>query len=629
MNMRPINAIVLACAVQVAGLIQVYAAPGDVDLSFNAGPAPDGAYNSLAIQADGKILIGGIFTSVQGVARTNLARLNSSGLLDTNFLAGSAGPNQNVEGILSQADGKILIWGPFTSVNGTPREGLARLHPDGLLDETFLPTFGAPHGISSVALDRDGKILIGGSFSYVNGIARTNLARLNTDGSLDNSFLNGMSGPNAYVSSILIQNDTKILVAGMFTQFNGVSTTNVVRLNTNGTLDTGFVARFSTAFASLGPWLPLLGMQSDGKIVVGLGYYSDVPSSGEWCRVLRLNADGSADTSFSQAAGFNEGSRVSLYSLAVQSDDRILFGGYFATVNGVPRSNIARLDTDGTLDTSFDLILTLEQFHPGIDQILLQEDGKILIGGWFTAINGTARNSLARLLGGPYFFNAGASPPSQTAEIGAYVEFGIDATGYTAPAYQWFFNNSSGPVGTNSVLRLTQVSTLNAGAYKVIVTNSVGGMTSSPAMLNVITPVERRIVPAVKLFGDSGSLLHLESISSLDLPHNWQPLADVTLSGTSGYYFELVQPLPPQRFIHARQTAPVAMQPYCQMTLVPAITLSGQIDHSIRVDYINQIGPTDAWVTLDTVTLTNSSQLYFDVSAPGQPVRLYRLVPLP
>jgi len=373
----------------------------------------------------------------------------------------------------------------------------------------------------------------------------------------------------------------------------------------------------------------MLGLQHDGKIVVGLGYYSDVPSPGEWCRVLRLNTDGSADTSFSQAAGFNEGGRVSLFSLVVQSDDRILFGGYFATVNGVPRSNIARLDPDGALDASFDVVLTMEQFHPGIDQILLQQDGKILLGGWFSAVSGTARNMLARLVGGPYFFNVGASPPSQTAEIGAYVEFGIEATGYTAPAYQWFFNSSSSPVGTNSVLRLTHVSTLNAGAYKVIVTNTVGGMTSSPAMLNVVTPVERRIVPAVKLFGDSGSLLHLESISSLDLPHNWQPLADVTLSGTSGYYIELVQPLPPQRFIHVRQTAPVTMQPYCQMTLVPAITLSGQIDHSIRVDYINQIGPTDAWVTLDTVTLTNTSQLYFDVSAPGQPARLYRVFPLP
>jgi len=69
--------------------------------------------------------------------------------------------------------------------------------------------------------------------------------------------------------------------------------------------------------------------------------------------------------------------------------------------------------------------------------------------------------------------------------------------------------------------------------------------------------------------------------------------------------------------------------PTPELHLVPAITLSGSVGSQVRVDGINQFGPTDAWFTVDTVTLTNTSQLYFDVSVVGQPNRLYRLVPLP
>ena len=88
-------------------------------------------------------------------------------------------------------------------------------------------------------------------------------------------------------------------------------------------------------------------------------------------------------------------------------------------------------------------------------------------------------------------------------------------------------------------------------------------------------------------------------------------------------------PLPPQRFYRSWQTGTPGVRPSLDLHLVPAITLTGSIGHSVRLDYINQFGPTNAWGTLDTVRLTNTSQLYFDVSALGQPRRLYRLVQIP
>ena len=157
----------------------------------------------------------------------------------------------------------------------------------------------------------------------------------------------------------------------------------------------------------------------------------------------------------------------------------------------------------------------------------------------------------------------------------------------------------------------------------------LGAVTSAPAMLNVIAAVERRPVPGVKVTGESGSLWNVDYADSLSPAPNWTALGSVSLTSTSQYYFDLTLPLPPQRFYRAWQTGTPGVKPSLDLHLVPAITLTGSIGGSLRLDYINRFGPIDAWVTLDTVTLTNMSQLYFDVSARGQPERLYRLTTVP
>jgi hypothetical protein len=149
-------------------------------------------------------------------------------------------------------------------------------------------------------------------------------------------------------------------------------------------------------------------------------------------------------------------------------------------------------------------------------------------------------------------------------------------------------------------------------------------------VLNVVPAVERRPVPGVKLMGEAGGLLNVDFANSLSPTPDWLPLDIVALASTSQYYFDLSEPLPPQRYYRAWQTGTPGVLPSLSLLgIVPAITLTGNIGASVRVDYINPFGPIDAWVTLSTVTLTNTSQLYFDVSAPGQPQRLYRLVQVP
>jgi alpha-tubulin suppressor-like RCC1 family protein len=222
-------------------------------------------------------------------------------------------------------------------------------------------------------------------------------------------------------------------------------------------------------------------------------------------------------------------------------------------------------------------------------------------------------------------------PDSQTAEIGSTVGFHVHATGIMPLSYEWFFNSTIATTGstTNCALLLTNVQPSEAGAYTVVVTNIAGAVTSAPAMLNVIPVVERRMVPALTMTGQPGSSLSLEGADALGPSPNWATLGNVALTNICQWYFDLSTPLPPQRFYRAWQSGTSSVPPALDFHLVPALTLTGTVGSAVRVDYINQFGPTDAWVTLATVILTNTSQLYFDVSTIGQPPRLWRLITVP
>jgi hypothetical protein len=221
-------------------------------------------------------------------------------------------------------------------------------------------------------------------------------------------------------------------------------------------------------------------------------------------------------------------------------------------------------------------------------------------------------------------------PRTQTAEAGSAVGLRVEASSPLPLFYLWYLNSTNLPKSsTNRELNLTNVQFAQIGAYSVVVSNVLGAVTSTPAMLNVIAPVERRPVPGVKVTGEMQSSLNVDYANSLSLAPNWTTLSSVSLTSTPQYWFDLTLPLPPQRFYRAWQTGTPGVRPSLDVHLVPALTLTGSIGHSVRVDYINQFGPIDAWLTLATVTLTNTPQLYFDTSAWRQPQRLYRLVQVP
>ena len=220
-------------------------------------------------------------------------------------------------------------------------------------------------------------------------------------------------------------------------------------------------------------------------------------------------------------------------------------------------------------------------------------------------------------------------PPTQTAEAGATVLLTVNATGDPPPAYQWYLNGTNLLGCTSCNLVLANLLLSESGTYTVVVTNMFGAVTSAPVTVNVIAPVVRRLVPGVKLIAPVGTFWGLDYRDNLGPTANWETLAVMSLTNASQFYFDLSAPLPPQRFYRSWQSGTPSMRPSLDLHLVPAITLTGAIGHSVRVDYINQFGPIDAWVTLDMLTLTDTSQLYFDTSSIGQPARLYRVVQMP
>jgi hypothetical protein len=223
------------------------------------------------------------------------------------------------------------------------------------------------------------------------------------------------------------------------------------------------------------------------------------------------------------------------------------------------------------------------------------------------------------------------SPQTQTTEAGSAVGLRGEASSPLPLLYLWYFNNTNLiTCSTNRELELTNLQFDQSGAYSVMVSNALGAVASSPAMLNVIAAIEHRLAAGVQVMGEAGSVLNVDYADSLSATPHWLPLDTVSLVSTSQYCLDVSQPLPPHRFYRAWQAGTPSVIPSLSLlAIAPAITLTGTIGHSVRLDYINQFGPTDAWVTLATVTLTNTSQLYFDTSAPGQPDRLYRVVPSP
>jgi uncharacterized delta-60 repeat protein len=337
----------------------------DIDDSFNFGDT----VNTITIDSNGKIYVGGTFSAYKGIVASRIIRLNADGSRDTGF-DNTTGFNSTVNVITIDTNGKIYIGGAFTTYKGVTENRIIRLNPDGSKDTGFDNTTGFGNTVNAIAIDSNGKIYVGGQFTTYKGVTNNCIIRLNPDGSKDTAFDN-TTGFGTTVSAIAVDSNGKIYVGGQFTTYKGVAASRIIRLNADGSRDTGFDN--TTGF---GNTVNVITIDSNGKIYVGglFTTYKAVTNN----YIIRLNPDGSKDTSFDNTTGFN----LDVTSIAIDSFGKIYVGGLFTTYKGVTETRIIRLNPDGSKDTAFD---NTTGFNNTVNVITIDSNGKIYVGGAFTA----------------------------------------------------------------------------------------------------------------------------------------------------------------------------------------------------------------------------------------------------
>ena len=417
---------------------------GTADTTFTSGSGFNGSVNSIFVQSDGKILVGGAFTTYSGSTSNRVIRLNSSGSIDATFNIGS-GLSSTATSLDVQSDEKVILGGAFTTFNtSNTANRIVRLTNSGSFDSSLVAGSGFNGNINALKIQSDGKIVVGGAFTTYSGSSSTRIVRINTDGKLDTTFNVGTGINNfSIISQRSIQFDSvnNIYLTNNFTTYSGSTVSGIVKIRPSGSIDTTFNTGFGLQGYQLGstnangygtlissstvlmfgafttynfpgtqnfafltstgsqyPTFDLgsgfdgsvnaTAVQSDNKIIVG-GFFT-VYSGSSSVRIARIDTSGKLDTTFGLALGFNS----TVETLAIQPDGKILAGGQFNTYNNITANRIIRLTTTGTQDTTF---LSSSGFNSTVEDIQLQSDGKMVVGGAFTTYSGSTFNRIMRL----------------------------------------------------------------------------------------------------------------------------------------------------------------------------------------------------------------------------------------
>jgi hypothetical protein len=349
----------------------------------------DAQTSQFITQPDGKIIVVGQFTQYKGFSANRIVRLNVNGGIDTTF-DNSIGFNNTAFGVALQPDGKIIVIGQFTQYKGLTENRIIRLNSDGTKDLTFDNSIGFNAVIYNLVLQSDGKIICVGGFTSYKGVPASNIIRLNSDGTIDTSFIYGTGFTPSFfsVTGIALQTDGKILIGGDFTQYQGLTNNKIIRLNSDGSKDVSFnnSIGFDTGFGSL---VNRISIQPDNKIIC-FGSFTTYKGLTE-NRIIRLNSDGSKDLTFDNSVGF--GINATLCG-ALQSDGKIIVVGQFSSYKGVTANNIIRLNSDGSIDLTFDLSIG---FDSRADYVSVLSDGSIICVGQFNSYNNYVNNNIIKL----------------------------------------------------------------------------------------------------------------------------------------------------------------------------------------------------------------------------------------
>lgn len=342
------------------------------------------------VSGSNKIYIGGQWTQYpSGTTLNRMVRVNENGTPDTSFNIGT-GFNNAVRTFTDEpSTGKVYVGGDFTTFTGTGINRFVRLNSDGSRDLTFNIGTGFAGGpVYDAKLQSDGKIIVVGYFTTFTGTSVNGIVRLNTDGSRDTTFSagTGFSPVNAMATNVLIDSTGQIVVVGQFTGYNGTSYGRIIRLNTDGSVDTTFSS--GTGFNSF--TYGGIHQLSTGQYNVFGDFTSYNGTS--ISRAARINSGGTIDNTYTPSSIQNF-----VYGSAIDSQDRAYIIGAFNNVSGVSTNGIARLTSGGTYDSTY---VTGGGFNAGqstaFPKVIIENSGNILWGGTFTTYSGQTVNRILR-----------------------------------------------------------------------------------------------------------------------------------------------------------------------------------------------------------------------------------------
>jgi uncharacterized delta-60 repeat protein len=508
-------------------------ADGTVDTAFSS--YPNGAVNAIGIQSDGKIVIGGAFTTVNGASRYRIARLNADGSLDNTFQNALAGASATVRCLQIQTDGKILIGGDFTTVNGTSRSYVARLTSTGALDTGFVSYPGAGAAVYALAVQPDSSVVIGGSFSTYATYSLTRVARLYADGTRDTSY--ATSGINNLVQTLAVQSDGGLLVGGTFTTPSNSNQPYFGRLygnlyppefigqpisrNTNVGATISFSATLNNPTPSNYQW------RKDGANITGATGMSYLLNN------VQFGDAGSYSVFVNNSAG------------GKTSSNAVLNVGITPAITGQPASLVATQGQSATFTVTATGTPLNYFWKKGGTFITGATSSAYTIASVVASNAATYTCQVSNFLGSVTSTGATLvvySPPvitvqpvSQTVGVGSNFTVSVTATGNPTPACQWNKDGGDIPGATNTSYSVTGAQTNHAGGYSVVLTNIFGVVTSSVANISVLyyaPTITAQPIGQTLLVG-SNSTLTVTATGTAPLAYQWRKDGD-NLSGANG-----------------------------------------------------------------------------------------------
>jgi len=366
------------------GRIARFNSNGALDATFAADSGANGSILAISTDLTGRFHLGGLFTRYDQKGRYGLARISSIGNLDAPYSI-NTGADRKVYAIGVQPDKKVIIAGEFGYFNWNSSNSVVRIDTNGQFDPTLVTGKGINGIVRAVLIQPDGKIILGGKFDSYNNIRRWGIVRINPNGSIDLSF-NPLLGTSETIYSLAIQKNGKILVGGDFSVFNAVNSSGLIRLNSDGSQDPGF-----NVGAGFDGMVKTIALMRDSLIFVG-GDFSNVQGNSRR-GIARLKMDGSFDTGFNIGDGISASGII--HTIAIQKDRKVVFGGEFSLYNGNTIKNTARMSADGTFDGSFDPTSLTD--GPVYDILIDSLTNTITVVGDFGDNKAVGRNGIVRM----------------------------------------------------------------------------------------------------------------------------------------------------------------------------------------------------------------------------------------